>query len=45
MSKFEKNMIVALSFSTVMMLLNIAAVSSGVADSYYGQLSLWLQQL
>ena len=45
MSSFEKHMFAALSMSTVIMLLNIIAVSTGVADAYYSQLSNWLHSL
>jgi hypothetical protein len=45
MSSFEKHIFIALSFSTVIMLLNIIAVTTGAADNYYGQISAWLRQL
>lgn len=43
MSSFEKHMFVALSIATVIMLLNIIAVTSGMAESYYYQLTVWLK--
>ncbi len=45
MTRFEKHIFIALGISTVVMLLNIIAVTSGVADRYYSQVSQWLQPL
>jgi len=44
MINFEKRLFVALSLSSVIMLLNITAVINGSAESYYAQLSLWLHE-
>jgi len=45
MTSFEKHMFVALSVCTVVMLLNIFAVTNGLADDYYSQISEWLRNL
>ena len=39
MTNFEKNMVIAIAVSTVVMLLNIYAVSTGIADPWYSQIS------
>lgn len=41
----EKYMLSALLLSTVVIIINIVAVSSGIADSYYTQLTEWLNNL
>ena len=41
----EKYMLSALMLSTVVIMINIVAVTSGVADSYYMQLTEWLNNL
>jgi hypothetical protein len=38
----EKYMFSALILSTVVIMINIVAVTSGIADSYYIQLTEWL---
>jgi hypothetical protein len=40
--QYEKHMIVALTVSAFVMLLNIIAVTSGVADSVYSPITSWL---
>jgi Co/Zn/Cd efflux system component len=45
MSNHEKNLYIALMLSTVLMMINIVAVTSGIADSYYSQLTDWLNSL
>ena len=45
MSGNEKYMYSALLLSTVIIVINIVAVASGVADSYYAQLTDWLNSL
>jgi hypothetical protein len=41
----EKYMFSALMLSTVVIIINIVAVTSGIADSYYTQLTEWLNNL
>ena len=41
----EKYMLSALMLSTLVIMINIVAVASGVADSYYMQLTEWLNNL
>ena len=41
MASFEKHMFIALSIATVAMLLNILAVTSGLADGYYSHINEW----
>lgn len=45
MTKEGRYMFSVLMLSTVLMTLNIVAVSSGIADDYYSQLSEWLNNL
>ncbi len=45
MADFEKRMLLALAIATVVMLLNIVAVTSGSADGYYAQITAWLRNL
>jgi hypothetical protein len=45
MSKEVMYMFSALLLSTVVMMINIVAVASGIADSYYVQLTEWLTDL
>lgn len=45
MTSFEKHMFIALSVSSVLMLLNIYAVTNGLADDYYSHISAWLGSL
>jgi len=40
--QYEKHMIVALTVSAFIMMLNIIAVTSGVADSVYSPITNWL---
>lgn len=42
MPNSEKHLFVALALSALAMLVNIIAVTTGVADGYYSQLSSWL---
>ena len=42
MASFEKNMVIALGVSTLLMLFNIFAVTSGLADPLYTMLSQML---
>jgi len=39
MTSFEKNMLIVLSVSTAIMLFNIFAVSNGIAEPVYSQVS------
>lgn len=43
--QFEKHMTIALALSTTFMLVNIIAVTTGVADAVYTPLSQWLMRL
>jgi hypothetical protein len=43
--RYEKHMIVALTVSAFIMLLNIIAVTSGVADSVYSPITNWLSRV
>ena len=45
MTDFEKRMFIALGVATVVMLLNIIAVTNGVADSFYSHINAWLFSL
>jgi len=45
MSNNEKYMFSALMLSTVLMMINIVAVTSGMADSFYSELTEWLNNL
>jgi hypothetical protein len=45
MPNYEKYMYSALMLSTVIIIINIVAVTSGLADSYYTQLTEWLDNL
>jgi hypothetical protein len=45
MSNNEKYMFSALMLSTVLMMINIVLVTSGIADGYYWQLTEWLNNL
>jgi len=45
MNVYEKHMLFALSLSAALMFLNIYAVTTGMADGYYSQVSEWLRPL
>lgn len=45
MLAYEEHLIVALSFSTLILALNIIAVISGSADIIYAPLNEWLNSL
>jgi hypothetical protein len=45
MNRYEKHMFIALGLATTLMLFNIFAVTTGMADGYYAQLSDWLRNL
>jgi hypothetical protein len=42
MHNLEKHMAIVLGACTLIMVLNIIAVTTGVADQYYSQLTEWL---
>jgi hypothetical protein len=42
MTQFEKNMAIVLSVSTAVMLLNVFAVSTGIAEPVYSRISVFL---
>jgi len=42
MTNDNKQLFIALMLSTVVTMINIVAVSNGIADSYYSQLTDWL---
>ena len=45
MNKSDKHILTALALSAVLMLVNIIAVTNGVADGYYLEISDWLNNL
>ena len=45
MTSYEKHMVFALGLSTVLIALNVYAVTEGMADGYYTQVTEWLRPL
>ena len=45
MTSYEKHMVLALGLSAVFIALNVYAVTEGMADSYYAQVTKWLKPL
>ena len=45
MTSYEKHMILALSLAAALVALNIYAVTQGLADSYYAEVTEWLKPL
>ena len=43
--QYEKHILIALSLCTFIMLLNVVAVTTGVADPFYTPITEWLKDL
>ena len=45
MNNSDKHIITALALSAILMLVNIIAVTNGMADAYYQEITNWLNNL
>ena len=45
MRSYERHLFIALALSTIVMLVNVFAITNGMADGFYYQITKWLTGL